>query len=111
MLPAEKAMGEFFKSISFNTIETPVVQNVTAGPVTDSHDLMVNLTKQVSSCVKWTTSVDEMIKMGSLNFIECGAGKVLTGLGRKINADRSVFSTSTMDELQNVIQVLKALNH
>ena len=58
----------------------PVYQNVDAKPHTDAAEIKANLLKQLTSPVRWTQSVKNMIADGMTDFIECGPGQVLTGL-------------------------------
>ena len=58
----------------------PVYQNVDAQPHTDAAEIKANLLKQLTSPVRWTQSVKNMIADGMTEFVECGPGQVLTGL-------------------------------
>ena len=58
----------------------PVYQNVDAKPHTDPVEIKENLLKQLTSPVRWTQSVKNMIADGMTEFVECGPGQVLTGL-------------------------------
>ena len=58
----------------------PVYQNVDAKPHTDAAEIKANLLKQLTSPVRWTQSVKNMITDGMTDFVECGPGQVLTGL-------------------------------
>ena len=58
----------------------PVYQNVDARPHTDAAEIKANLLKQLTSPVRWTQSVKNMVADGMTEFVECGPGQVLTGL-------------------------------
>lgn len=58
----------------------PVYQNVDAKPHSDAAEIKENLLKQLTSPVRWTQGVKNMIADGMTDFIECGPGQVLTGL-------------------------------
>lgn len=63
----------------------PVYQNVDAKPHTDAEEIKANLLKQLTSPVRWTQSVKNMIADGMTEFVECGPGQVLTGLIGRIH--------------------------
>jgi [acyl-carrier-protein] S-malonyltransferase len=70
----------------------PVYQNVDAKPYTDPAQIKANLIAQLTAPVRWTQSVQNMIADGATEFVECGPGKVLQGLVKKINKDAAVAS-------------------
>jgi [acyl-carrier-protein] S-malonyltransferase len=74
------------------TPSAPIYQNYDAKGHTNSDNLRNNLVSQLTSPVKWTQSVDNMINDNIKGFIECGPGRVLQGLVKKINRDSEVSS-------------------
>jgi [acyl-carrier-protein] S-malonyltransferase len=90
MAPAREELATKINSTNFNTPHCPVYQNVVAAAVTDAAQIKENLIAQLTSPVKWTQSVQAMIKDGATNFTECGPGKVLQGLVIKINKEMLV---------------------
>lgn len=88
MKPAAEQMAEVLASVTFNKPSVPVVQNVNAEIVTDPDAIRNNLVSQMYSAVLWTDCVQKLIQEGVTTTIECGPGKVLTGLAKRI--DRSV---------------------
>ena len=86
----EPAREELAKAIAETKIDTPicpVYQNVSTIGETDSAVIKENLMAQLTSPVKWTHSIENMIEDGATEFIELGPGKVLQGLVSKINRD------------------------
>lgn len=84
------AREELQQAINHTKFERPVCsvyQNVVAAAVTDPESIKQNLIQQLSSPVRWTQSVQAMVKDGSTKFIECGPGKVLQGLVKKIHPE------------------------
>ena len=63
-----------------------------AAPSTDVEAIKLNLIAQLTAPVRWTKSVQNMVKDGATNFVECGPGKVLQGLVKKIEAGTEVAS-------------------
>lgn len=93
MEPARAELAEGIEKAVFHTPICPVYQNVTALPATDPEEIKANLLAQLTSSVKWTHSVRNMIGDGADTFIELGPGQVLQGLVAKI-ADVPVEKTS-----------------
>ena len=87
MEPAKKELSEAIEKTLFNMPFCPVYQNVVAGAVTDPAQIKSNLIAQLTGPVRWTQTVEEMIKDGASHFTECGPGKVLQALVLKINKD------------------------
>lgn len=91
----EPARVELAAAIEATTIERPICpifQNVTAKPSQDPVEIKRNLIAQLTGAVRWTQSVEAMVAAGATDFIECGPGKVLQGLVKKISADVQVAS-------------------
>ena len=84
MEPARLELAEAIEKTVFNTPVCPVYQNVDAKPYTDPAKIKENLLAQLTSPVRWTESIRNMAADGMSDFIECGPGKVLTGLISKI---------------------------
>jgi [acyl-carrier-protein] S-malonyltransferase len=68
--------------------ETTVISTVDATPYDDAADIGRHLSQQVYSPVRWVNAVQKLIENGATHLVECGPGKVLTGLNKRI--DRSV---------------------
>ncbi|EGJ71593.1 malonyl CoA-acyl carrier protein transacylase [Bacteroides coprosuis DSM 18011] len=85
MEPARVELEAAIKATTINTPKCPVYQNVDAKPHTDPAEIKENLVAQLTSSVRWTQSVQNMIADGATEFIECGPGAVLQGLIRKID--------------------------
>jgi [acyl-carrier-protein] S-malonyltransferase len=85
MEPARTKLAAAIKAAEFATPSCPIYQNVNAKPSTDVAEIKENLIAQLTAPVRWTQSVQHMIADGAQNFIECGPGKVLQGLVKKID--------------------------
>lgn len=84
MEPAREELAAAINQTTFNTPTCPVYQNIDAAPSTDVWDIKKNLIAQLTGPVRWTQSIQNMSKDGATTFIECGPGKVLQGLVKKI---------------------------
>lgn len=92
MEPARKELAAAIEQTVFNTPVCPVYQNVNALPATDVTVIKNNLIAQLTAPVRWTQSVQHMFADGARVFIECGPGKVLQGLVKKIAPEAEVAS-------------------
>ncbi|UOB18954.1 ACP S-malonyltransferase [Abyssalbus ytuae] len=92
MEPAREELAAAIENTTFNTLLCPVYQNVTAKAVTDPSEIKKNLIAQLTAPVRWTQSVQQMIKDGATLFTEVGPGKVLQGLVKKIDKEAEVAS-------------------
>ncbi len=84
MEPAREELAEAIENTTFNTPSCPIYQNVNAKPSSDVNHIKLNLIHQLTAPVKWTQSVQHMVADGATKFVECGPGKVLQGLVKKI---------------------------
>lgn len=87
MEPARAELAEGIEKARFSKPVCPVYQNVTARPSTDPEEIKANLLAQLTSPVRWTQSVKNMIGDGADHFTELGPGKVLQGLIAKISTE------------------------
>ncbi|PSL09999.1 [acyl-carrier-protein] S-malonyltransferase [Marinobacterium halophilum] len=95
MQPAAEQLAQALSAIDLRQPSIPVVQNVAAEVPQDVETLQKNLVAQLYSPVLWTASVQAMVAEGVDTLIECGPGKVLTGLNKKI--DRALIGVSISD--------------
>lgn len=107
MKPAEDKMRMVLTSTEFKTAKFPVIQNFTAMPETKPEILRENLIRQVSAPVKWMQSMNEAKKQNWTVAIECGNGKVLQGLLKKIDPEFQVLTTNSMDDLKLIENYIK----
>ena len=91
MEPAREELAEAIKNTTFSNPTCPVYQNVVAKAVINPEEIKENLIAQLTAPVRWTQSIQQMIKDGGTEFVEVGPGKVLQGLMRKI--DRNVAAS------------------
>jgi len=87
MEPARLELEETIRKTRFTQPVCPVYQNVTANPSTDPEEIKTNLVLQLTSPVKWTQCINNMIAGGATSFTEVGPGNVLQGLIKKISRD------------------------
>ncbi|MBT0607591.1 ACP S-malonyltransferase [Aequorivita echinoideorum] len=85
MEPAREELAKAIEATEFKNPKCPIYQNVSTFAVTDPAEIKKNLIFQLTAPVKWTQSVQNMIKDGATRFIEVGPGNVLQGLVKKID--------------------------
>jgi len=95
MRPAAKRFAEAIAAINWQMPQIPLVQNVSAAGAADLASLKQNLLAQLYSPVRWTASMQYLAENGVTALIECGPGKVLSGLGKRCIKDAQSFSTDT----------------
>ena len=90
MEPAREKLQKAIEATEFNQPSCPVYQNVSTTAVTEVSEIKANLIAQLTAPVKWTQSVQNMVADGATEFVECGPGKVLQGLVKKIHPEAEV---------------------
>ncbi len=106
MQPAADVMEEALGKATILTPAVPLVANVTAEVVEDPELIRQYLVQQVTGTVRWRESVLYMKENGVSTLIELGAGKVLSGLARRIDRDLSASSLGTVDSLESFAAAL-----
>ncbi|SIS84444.1 [acyl-carrier-protein] S-malonyltransferase [Kaistella chaponensis] len=94
MQPAQEKLAAAIENTKFRNAMIPVYQNITTSAVLEPEEIKMNLIKQLTGPVKWTQSVQNMIKDGATHFIEVGPGKTLQGLIKKINSEVTTSSAN-----------------
>jgi [acyl-carrier-protein] S-malonyltransferase len=106
MAPAADAMAEALSKVTINSPVVPVIANVAVAPVTDPAEIASLLVKQVTGQVRWRETVEWFAANGVTTLYEIGAGKVLTGLARRI--DKTVTGVA-VNGPQDIEAALSAL--
>lgn len=100
MQPAADAMAEALAGVALNAPAVPIVANVVAGPVTDPEEIRKNLVRQVTGLVRWRESIAWLAGPGGVDlFVEVGAGKVLSGLAKRIAEGASTLTIGTPEDI------------
>ena len=98
MQPAADAMADALAKVAVKPPSVPLVANVLAQPISDPADIVRSLVAQVTGTVRWRESVLFMAQAGVTTFYEVGAGKVLTGLIKRIAPGANASAIGTPDE-------------
>lgn len=99
MAPAASAMEAALAKATILAPKVPLVANVTAGPVSDPEAIRRNLVLQVCGSVRWRESMVWLGGQGVTRFVECGSGKVLTGIAKRLVAGSEAVSLGAPDDL------------
>ena len=106
MRPAGERLAEAMADIRFAAPEVPVVHNVNAATESDPDRIRALLVEQIYSPVQWTRCVAAIAAAGVVDIVECGPGKVLSGLNRRIDKTLRSHSLEQPDELASTLQAL-----
>jgi [acyl-carrier-protein] S-malonyltransferase len=108
MQPAADAMAEALAGVVIKPPAAPVVSNVLAAPITDPDEIRRQLIEQVTGTVRWRESVAYMAGHGVSRFFEIGAGKVLSGLVKRIAEGAVGVSVSGPNDIVSAKDALAA---
>jgi [acyl-carrier-protein] S-malonyltransferase len=105
--PASDRLRSYLEGIAFAAPQFPIVNNVDVCVVSDPEAIKNALVRQAASPVRWVESIQYMAKEGVTHVIECGPGKVLTGLTKRINGELVGDTIFDQVSLTNVLGLLK----
>jgi [acyl-carrier-protein] S-malonyltransferase len=106
MAPAADAMAAALEQTPPLAPAVPLIANVIAAKVTDPAQIRALLVRQVTATVRWRECVLAMTALGVDSFLELGAGKVLSGLSRRIAPDAAIAAAGTPAEIETVLKTL-----
>jgi [acyl-carrier-protein] S-malonyltransferase len=84
----------------------PLVANVIAAPISDPEEIKKRLVEQVTGMVRWRESVSWMKAAGVATLVECGAGKVLTGLARRIEPEMAAIALNAPADIEAFVKTV-----
>ncbi|HEY2030083.1 MAG TPA: ACP S-malonyltransferase [Myxococcales bacterium] len=103
MAPVQPRLAEVLGTVQIRAPNAPVIANVTAEPNTDPGRIVELLLSQVTSAVRWVETIQKMALNGVDTLVELGPGKVLSGLGRRIDKTLRVYSVEDAAGLKLVL--------
>jgi [acyl-carrier-protein] S-malonyltransferase len=109
MQPAADRMAGALEALTLNPPHVPIVSNVMAAPVTDPTEIKSLLVRQVTGVVRWRESVAYMVDNGAETLFEIGAGRVLTGIAKRVRAKADARSVGSPEDVKAFGEWLKAL--
>lgn len=106
MAPAAEAMAEALAEVELKAPVVPLIANVTAEPVEDPETIRELLVEQVTAMVRWRESVVYLKNSDVDTLVELGAGKVLTGLARRIDPELAAVSVNSPEDIEAFLKTL-----
>ena len=100
MAPAEKIFADFLNEINFSEPQFPVMSNVTGGVHESVASIRADMPRQITGSVRWVENVVAMAGLGVEQVVECGPGKVLTGLVKRIDKSFELHNVSDIATLE-----------
>ena len=107
MQPAADKLAKDMEDVDFNSPQIPVIHNVTVSAETDPAVIKQLMIRQITGPVPWVSTVEKLAEMGIQTLVECGPGRVLSGLNRRILRDLDNQATDTLDTLQAAVSATK----
>jgi len=107
MSSAGDVLAQALAEITVNAPMMPVVSNVNAQLQNNAEDIKALLVKQIASPVLWTQCVQSMLAFGCDTFVECGPGKVLSGLIRRVDKQTQCLSIESPDDLRAALETVQ----
>ncbi len=102
MKPAADKLESIVKQIEFKSPQIPIIQNITAQAYTDINIIRDSLIQQIYSPVLWSKTINNIVDMGIANIIECGPGKILTGLNKRINDKIISYNIHNEEDIEKI---------
>ena len=106
MMPASENLLSVMGNIDFATPEMPVVHNTDVAEHRESADIKQALGKQLYTPVRWTETIETLVSNKVSTVVECGPGKVLTGLNKRIDKSLELYSLGDERSLNNTLGAL-----
>lgn len=106
MQPAGEQLAQVISEVSVSTPSIPVVHNVHAQTESDPEKIRALLIEQIHQPVMWTDCMQAIVQTGASNIVECGPGRVLSGLNRRIDKSLQSYSVAEPDALQSALTEL-----
>ncbi|MFG1490690.1 ACP S-malonyltransferase, partial [Oceanospirillum sp. HFRX-1_2] len=107
MKPAAELLAAELENITIEEPRIPVIQNVDGKPHSNVDTIRENLLAQLYSPVRWVSCVEHMVEQGVDTTVECGPGKVLAGLNKKIQRSLKVLAVNDPESLTSTIELVK----
>lgn len=108
MAPAAQRLAQRLKSVTVRAPDVPVLHNATADAVPAPEEIRAVLVRQIASPVRWVETIRAMAARGARAFVECGPGKVLTGLNKRIAGDGRCYAIGDARSLHEAMENLRS---
>lgn len=105
--PASDRLAEYMADLTFSVPQIPLINNVDVAILNDPQAIKDALVRQAASPVRWVETIEKMAGMGITHIVECGPGKVLAGLCKRINNSLTGEAIVDQASLDKVLEALK----
>ena len=105
--PASDRLAEYMADLTFSVPQIPLINNVDVAILNDPQAIKDALVRQAASPVRWVETIEKMVGMGITHIVECGPGKVLAGLCKRINNSLTGEAIVDQASLETVLEALK----
>jgi [acyl-carrier-protein] S-malonyltransferase len=105
--PASNRLAEYMADLTFSVPQIPLINNVDVAILNDPQAIKDALVRQAASPVRWVETIEKMAGMGITHIVECGPGKVLAGLCKRINNSLTGEAIVDQASLDKVLEALK----
>jgi len=106
--PASDRLRNYLVNLNFHAPKIDLINNVDVAIVSDTAAIKDALVRQAATPVRWVESVQKMATLGVSRVIECGPGKVLTGLVKRINGELTADGITDQASLESILEALKS---
>ena len=106
MQPAADRLRAFLADVAFRPAALPVLSNVTGAPHGGPEAIRDAMVRQVAGAVRWVECVERMRALGVGAYVECGPGRVLSGLVKRIDKSAALYSMTALSDLKGVAETL-----
>ena len=105
--PASDRLAEYMAGLTFSAPQIPLINNVDVAILNEPQAIKDALVRQAASPVRWVETIEKMAGMGITHIVECGPGKVLAGLCKRINSSLTGDAIVDLASLDKVLEALK----
>jgi [acyl-carrier-protein] S-malonyltransferase len=110
MRPAADRLALLLSEITLKPTMIPVINNADVNTYNDAASIRDGLVKQLYMPVRWVETIKKIMQMNITTIIECGPGKVLTGLNKRIDKTLSLQSICDLASIENILNVSNERN-
>ena len=107
MAPAQHNLQQCFTEVAWSMPAIPVIHNVTVAIATDIQDMQHQLIEQLVAPVRWVETINDLHQNNVNVFLECGPGKVLTSLGKRISKTSNNLSLASIERMQQALDIIR----
>lgn len=107
MQPAADKLAADMAGIEFSAPKIPIIHNVTVATENDPATIKELMIRQITGPVPWVSTIEKLAEMGVKTLVECGPGRVLSGLNRRISTDLNTQATDTLETFSAALSATK----